>query len=432
MEFSQFLTNIQTTFKKSNPDLVYDPNKKIEWIPSGDIIYDLVSGGGFPRKKITEIFGMEHSCKSSMVISGVAQTQKQGGVAVFLDFEQSFDAKFYGKIFDLSVDNKHVFVFQPTSIEEGAEIIDMILNDFTGDLDFLGLDSVDAMKPKAMIDSKLGESSAKGQHAQAMGKFVTKTLLLIKKFNCAVAYVNQMRAEITLDKFKKGMGTGHGFKAKEDYTTTGGLALRYYSHIRMKTEYGGADDIIEQVIAGDGDKGKTRIGNKIRIVNVKNKVSMPFLKSETYFGFPSHLHQGGFDEGRAIISLLRNKGKIVQKGPKFVYDGLHKEFSNIGSKVDSERKFSEDPVLMKDAKEFLWQELENFKLYKESLFDTASEEEVVGSGGESMALAKGGTMNIQDLIKKQDVPPEEPLDEVSLNVDEGSVKDGSVKDGDNT
>lgn len=343
------LTDVKKTFSKTNPDLVFDPRKKVDFLPSGSIIFDSVAGGGFPKGRLIEIFGMEHSGKSSLLYAALAGVQKKGGVGILIDAENAWDPTFARNTFGLEHDGQHFAVFQPDNIEEIDALVQKLAD--LDNLDLLGFDSVDAMKPKAQVEGSLADERRVGAHAQAMSRFVAKMRILAKEKNIPIVFINQMRTNITTGRaVDQNVGTGAGFNVMEQYTVTGGMALRFYASLRMKLEYGGRIEDETGVNQISGAPDKVRIGNEIKVINIKNKVGTPFLKSKASFLFPMNGQKGGWSNERDVMELLRKRGKIRQQATKFVYNGLNiPEWSNVGAKRISEQLFMSTPELIEDA-----------------------------------------------------------------------------------
>lgn len=355
-----FTSEVAKKFNRRNPDIVYDPSKTIQFISSGNVVFDLVSGGGFPRGRITEVFGMEHSCKTAITLSMAAAAQKRGEVGIFMDHETAWAGEYAKNVYGLVDDGGQTFkVFQPDNLEEGDDILSMLAG--VDKIDYIIFDSVDAMRPKDQIAHNLSDGVSKvGAHAQSMSRVIQKARILARKKNCAIIFINQMRTVINTTKGEQNVGTGAGYNVMETYNTTGGHALRFYASLRIKMEYGGqiSDESTLDVVMGDKD-AKIRRGNKIKVINIKNKVATPFLKGLTNFYFPMQDQVGGFSKGHDLLELLKRRGKVRQQATKFVYEtfnttlGNDKKdpsiWSNLGSKDDSERMFISDPALVADA-----------------------------------------------------------------------------------
>lgn len=405
------LSDVKKTFSKTNPDLVFDPCKKVEFLPSGSIVFDLVSGGGLPKGRLTEIFGMEHSGKSSLIYSALAQVQKNKGVGILIDAENAWDPVYAKKTFGLEHDGVHFAVFQPDNIEEIDALVEKLAT--LDKLDLLCFDSVDAMKPKAQVEGSLSEERRVGAHAQAMSRFVAKMRILAKEKNIPIVFINQMRTNITTGRaVDQNVGTGAGFNVMEQYTVTGGMALRFYASLRMKLEYGGRIEDETGTNALTGQPDKVRIGNEIKIINIKNKVGTPFLKGLASFYFPMPGQKGGWSNERDVMEILRKRGKIRQQATKFVYNGLHiQEWSNVGSKRASEQMFMSNAELMADARALL-----ESIIHADTVTQTLEIATTADFSPEDTAGQDEKTLALASILGEGEQLPEDakPTDEISL------------------
>jgi recombination protein RecA len=366
---SDIMKEVSKKFSKDNSDIVYDPKKQIERISSGCYTFDLVSGGGFPRKRLTEVFGMESSGKTSLIYATLAKLQKEKKVGVLIDFEQTWDPIYAQIAFGLVHDGKYFCLFQPDNIEQGGAIIEII--ERIDNVDCIVCDSIVAMKTQAMIDCSLDKERKIGAHAKAIGEFIDKAKPLAKNKNAAFIFTNQMRVNINTSKFEQNVGTGAGFNPMEKHVTPGGYSVRFFCSLRMKLEYGGRQELENSADAITGESTKVRNGHVIKVINIKSKIGTPFLKGKTYFDFMTPEQKGGWREDKDIINILKKRGRITQKGTKFIYEGLKKNWENTGSKLSSEQKFSENVELMKDAKALV-----ESLMTKISILDKATEDEV--------------------------------------------------------
>lgn len=355
--FASFLTKAKTTLGKKNSDLIYDPRRKIDWIPTGVLAFDLAMGGGVPRRRLVEIYGMEHSGKTSVTLNASGIACKGGLNVLFIDAEHAYDPGLGARTYGVPEPNQSRFALvQPVGGEEVCDIVDMLLHpQDTTKIDLLILDSIDACKPKSLIDSSASEEARVGAHPRLMGLLVAKLRALAAQKNCAVVMINQMRAKIQGGRStEQNTGTAAGFNVMEQHTTPGGYAPRFYSSIRVKMEYGGAIQDENHVDEITNEKGKARIGNQVKIINVKNKCAPPFRKVVAPFLFPNESSPNGWDNVGFMIDVLKKRGRIQQRGTRFEYHGLNKNFSNIGSIAASMEKFSSDAELVKDAEELLF------------------------------------------------------------------------------
>ncbi|MBT5750345.1 MAG: recombinase RecA, partial [Flavobacteriales bacterium] len=222
-----------------------------EAIPTGSIGLDLALGiGGYPRGRVIEIYGPESSGKTTLTIHAIAEIQKQGGIAAFIDAEHAFDAA-YAKNLDVDVDN--LYISQPDNGEQALEIADHLIS--SGAVDLVVIDSVAALTPKSEIEGEMGDSKM-GLHARLMSQALRKLTATISKTQSTVIFINQIRMKI-------------GVMFGNPETTTGGNALKFYSSIRLDIRRIGAIK-----------NGEDIIGNRTRVKVVKNKVAPPFKKVE--------------------------------------------------------------------------------------------------------------------------------------------------------
>ena len=226
--------------------------QEVEVIPSGSIGLDLALGvGGYPKVRVVEIYGPESSGKTTLTLHAMAEAQKQGGIAAFIDAEHAFD-RFYAQKLGVDVDN--LIISQPDNGEQALEIADNLIR--SGAVDIVVIDSVAALTPKSEIEGEMGDSKM-GLHARLMSQALRKLTASISKTNCTVIFINQLREKI-------------GVMFGNPETTTGGNALKFYASVRL--------DIRKSTQIKDNDGNVT--GNKTRVKVVKNKVAPPFQTAE--------------------------------------------------------------------------------------------------------------------------------------------------------
>ena len=246
------LDKLDKTYGKGSVMKMGDvPYQDIEVIPSGSLGLDLALGvGGYPRGRVVEIFGPESSGKTTLALHAIAEAQKAGGIAAFIDAEHAFD-RFYASNLGIDIDN--LIISQPDYGEQALEIADNLIS--SGAVDIVVIDSVAALTPKSEIEGEMGDSKM-GLHARLMSQALRKLTATINKTNCTVIFINQLREKI-------------GVMFGNPETTTGGNALKFYSSIRL--------DIRRRTQIKDGDKV---IGNRAKVKVVKNKVAPPFQTTE--------------------------------------------------------------------------------------------------------------------------------------------------------
>jgi len=227
------------------------PVEKVEVIPTGSLTLDLALGvQGYPKGRVVEIYGPESSGKTTLAIHAIAEAQKQGGIAAFIDAEHAFD-QFYAQ--NLGVDIANLLISQPDNGEQALEIADNLIR--SGAVDLIVIDSVAALTPRAEIEGEMGDSQM-GLQARLMSKALRKLTASISKAGCCCIFINQLREKI-------------GVMFGNPETTTGGNALKFYSSIRI--------DIRRSTQIKDGDEIK---GNRVKVKVVKNKVAPPFRRAE--------------------------------------------------------------------------------------------------------------------------------------------------------
>jgi recombination protein RecA len=225
--------------------------EEVEAIPSGSLGVDLALGvNGYPRGRIIEIYGPESSGKTTLTLHAIAEAQKAGGIAAFIDAEHAFDRSYAEK---LGVDIENLIISQPDNGEQALEIAENLIR--SGAIDIVVIDSVAALTPKSEIEGEMGDSKM-GLHARLMSQALRKLTATISKTNCTVFFINQLREKI-------------GVMFGNPETTTGGNALKFYASVRL--------DIRKSSQIKDGDNV---IGNRTKVKIVKNKVAPPFKTAE--------------------------------------------------------------------------------------------------------------------------------------------------------
>ena len=276
-------------------------------IPSGSISVDSALGvGGFPRGRVVEVFGPESSGKTTMALQVIAQAQKAGGTAAFIDAEHALDAA-YAKNLGVDVDN--LIVSQPDYGEQALEIVGALIG--SGGIDVVVVDSVAALVPKAELDGEMGDSHM-GLHARLMSQALRKLTGTVARTNTLLIFINQVREKI-------------GVMFGNPETTTGGRALKFYSSVRV--------EVRRMAAIKDGEK---IVGNRTKVKIVKNKVAAPFREAEVDI-----LYGHGVSREGDLLDLGVTQELVEKSGSWFSYSG-----QRIGQGRDNSRTFlCENPAL---------------------------------------------------------------------------------------
>ena len=263
--------------------------KSVEVISSGVLPLDVALGiGGYPKGRIVEIFGPEGSGKTTIALCAVAEAQKAGGIAAFIDAEHALDPRLAAT---LGVDVANLYLAQPDSGEQALYILDQMVR--SGAVDIVVVDSVAALTPLAEIEGRIGESQM-GLQARMMSYSLRRLASVIAKTNCVVIFINQLRAMIST-----------GYSQGPTETTTGGRALKFYASVRLEVRRG------KKI-----DKGEVTIGHELFLKVVKNKLAPPFRMGHT-----SLIYGKGIPKDVVVVDMAIDYGVIAKKGSWLAYKG---------------------------------------------------------------------------------------------------------------
>ncbi len=287
--------------------------ENIDAIPSGSLGLDIALGvGGYPRGRVIEIYGPESSGKTTLTLHAIAEIQKQGGIAAFIDAEHAFD-RYYAKNLGIDIDN--LIISQPDHGEQALEITDNLIR--SGAIDLVVIDSVAALTPKSEIEGEMGDSKM-GLHARLMSQALRKLTGAIHKTNCTVIFINQLREKI-------------GVMFGNPETTTGGNALKFYASVRL--------DIRRRTQIKDGENV---MGNRTKVKVVKNKVAPPFKIAEFDI-----MYGEGISKVGEILDLGVEYDIIKKSGSWFSYGD-----TKLGQGRDAVKKLiADNPELAEELEE---------------------------------------------------------------------------------
>lgn len=299
------ISQIEKQYGKGAVMKLGDPSAQmnVETIPTGSISLDIALGlGGIPKGRIVEIYGPESSGKTTVTLHMIAEVQKRGGIAGFIDAEHALDPV-YAKNIGVDIDN--LYISQPDNGEQALEITETMVR--SGAVDIVVVDSVAALVPKAEIDGDMGDSHV-GLQARLMSQALRKLTAVISKSNCTVVFINQLREKV-------------GVMFGNPETTTGGRALKFYSSVRLDVRR------IESL-----KQGGEIIGNRTRVKVVKNKIAPPFKEAEFDIMFGEGISREG-----DILDLAAELNIVVKSGAWYAYEG-----NKIGQGRENAKQYLRD------------------------------------------------------------------------------------------
>jgi len=274
----------------------------VECIPTGSISLDLALGGGIPKGRVIEIYGPESSGKTTLTLHAIAEVQKAGGTAAFIDAEHALDPAYAKRI---GVDVQNLLLSQPDNGEQALEIVETLVR--SNAVDLIVIDSVAALVPRAEIEGDMGDSHM-GLQARLMSQALRKLTGIISRSNATVIFINQIRMKI-------------GVMFGNPETTTGGNALKFYASVRMD---------IRRI--GQIKQGEEIVGNRTRVKVVKNKIAPPFREAEFDI-----MYNQGISASGDVLDLASNQGIVEKSGAWFSYNG-----EKIGQGREASKQYLQD------------------------------------------------------------------------------------------
>lgn len=344
------LTQIEKAYGKGSVMKLGDSgaNMNIETVPTGSLSLDIALGlGGVPKGRVVEIYGPESSGKTTVALHMVAEVQKRGGIAGFIDAEHALDPV-YAKNIGVDIDN--LYISQPDNGEQALEITETMVR--SGAVDIVIVDSVAALVPKAEIDGDMGDSHV-GLQARLMSQALRKLTAIISKTNCIVIFINQLREKV-------------GVMFGNPETTTGGRALKFYSSVRLDVR---RTESLKQ-------SGEV-IGNHVRVKVVKNKIAPPFKEAEFDIMFGKGISREG-----DVLDLAADANIVEKSGSWYAYKG-----AKIGQGRENAKQYlAQNPLICEEIENQV-RELHGLEAQHVAAGEPSGE-----AAGESVALADAGNM----------------------------------------
>ena len=370
----------------------------VDVVPSGSILLDEALGiGGYPRGRIIEMYGPESSGKTTLALHAIAEAQKLGGIAAFIDAEHALDPV-YAKNIGVDVDN--LYISQPDSGEQALEICENLVR--SGAVDIIVVDSVAALTPQKEIEGEMGDS-VMGLQARLMSQALRKLTAIVGKSKCIVVFINQIRMKI-------------GVMFGNPETTTGGNALKFYSSVRLE---------IRRVESIDGKGEEEAVGNRVRVKIVKNKVAPPFRKVELdiYFG-------KGVSSSASILDSAVKHGLIDKKGSWYT-----RGEEKIGQGKENAVSFIENnPDYRIELEHTLREKIFPGQVLRTKEGDVVTEEQIRAyekdmrsrGVGLSSSVQKSETVPVQPAVKVSAQPVEAPASGTKKKSVSGTTSASSV------
>lgn len=304
------LESIEKQFGKGSIMKLGEAHKvNVETIPTGALSLDIALGGGIPKGRVVEIYGPESSGKTTLTLHAIAEVQRQGGTAAFIDAEHALDPAYAKRI---GVDVENLLLSQPDNGEQALEIVETLVR--SNAVDIIVVDSVAALVPRAEIEGDMGDSLP-GLQARLMSQALRKLTGVINKSKATVVFINQIRMKI-------------GVMFGNPETTTGGNALKFYASVRMDIRR------ISQIKQGD-----SVIGNRTRVKVVKNKIAPPFREAEFDI-----MYNQGISTAGDVLDLAANRDIVEKSGAWYAYNG-----EKIGQGREAAKEFlKENPKLLQE------------------------------------------------------------------------------------
>lgn len=304
------LETIEKQFGKGSIMKLGEAHKvNVETIPTGALSLDLALGGGIPKGRVVEIYGPESSGKTTLTLHAIAEVQRQGGTAAFIDAEHALDPAYAKRI---GVDVENLLLSQPDNGEQALEIVETLVR--SNAVDIIVVDSVAALVPRAEIEGDMGDSLP-GLQARLMSQALRKLTGVINKSKATVVFINQIRMKI-------------GVMFGNPETTTGGNALKFYASVRMDIRR------ISQIKQGDAV-----VGNRTRVKVVKNKIAPPFREAEFDI-----MYNQGISTAGDVLDLAANRNVVEKSGAFYKYNG-----ETIGQGREAAKNYlNEKPEVLKE------------------------------------------------------------------------------------